>query len=198
MPFSTDPDGLVLHDGLLYVPESDAIKLQILQDCHDGKTAGHLGQDKTLELISRDYYWPGMRRFVNEYVRTCDTCARNKTPRHRRHGQLHPLPIPEGPWQSVSMDFIVELPPSQGYDTVYVCVDRFTKMVHFCPTTTKISAEGMADLYLCHVSKSHGLPNRIQSQPTIRFQVHLCTVWPLPDQRKSLHRIPLESDGQTE
>ena len=121
MPFSMDPDGLVLHDGLLYVPASDTIKLQILQDCHDGKTAGHLGQDKTLELISRDYYWPGMRKFVNEYVRTCDTCARNKTPRHRRHGQLHPLPIPEGPWQSVSMDFIVELPPSQGYDR-FTCV----------------------------------------------------------------------------
>ena len=85
-PFSTDPDGLVLHDGRLYIPASDTIKLQILRDCHDGKTAGHLGQDKTLELTSREYYWPRMRKFVNVYIRTCDACARNKTTWHHCHG----------------------------------------------------------------------------------------------------------------
>jgi len=111
-PFTLEEDGLLLHDGLVYVPANDAIKLEILRSCHDSRAARHLGQEKTLELISRDYYWPQMRRFVNKYVWTCDTCARNKVPRHRRHGELHPLPIPAGPWESVSMDFIVELPPS--------------------------------------------------------------------------------------
>jgi len=123
-PFTLEEDGLLLHDGLVYVPANDTIKLEILRSCHDSRAAGHLGQEKTLELVSRDYYWPQMRRFINEYVRTCDTCARNKAPQHRRHGELHPLPIPDGPWESVSMDFIVELPPSQGYDTIFVCVSR--------------------------------------------------------------------------
>ena len=114
-PFTLEQDGLLLHDGLVYVPTKDAIKLEILRSHYDSRAAGHLGQEKTLELVSRDYYWPRMRSFVNDYVRTCDTCARNKAPRHRRHGELHPLPIPAGPWESVSMDFIVKLPLSQGY-----------------------------------------------------------------------------------
>jgi len=93
-------DGLWLKEGRVYVPADTELKLRILEAHHDRRTAGHLGQDKTLEQIAREYIWPGMREFVNEYVRTCDTCGRNKVPR-RRHGQLHPLPIPNGPWKSV-------------------------------------------------------------------------------------------------
>jgi hypothetical protein len=199
-PFAMEADGLVTRNGLIYVPTENDIKLQILQGSHDGKAAGHLGQEKTMELITREYYWPGMRRFINEYIRTCETCARNKTPRRQRHGQLHPLPIPEGPWQSVSMDFIVELPPSQGYDTIYVCVDRFTKMAHFCPTTTRISAEGTADLYLRHVFKNHGLPRDIVSdrgpQFVSKFTRALLDLCDIKGNRSTAFHP--ESDGQTE
>ena len=96
-PYVLDAEGLLLRNGLVYVPDVDALKLEILKDCHDAKTAGHMGQEKTLELVSRDYYWPRMRAFAKEYVCTCNTCARNKTPRHAPHGQLQPLPIPLGP-----------------------------------------------------------------------------------------------------
>ena len=199
-PFTIDSEGLILHNGLVYIPMSNPIKLQILQSCHDGKVAGHWGQDKTFELVSREYYWPGMRKFINEYVRTCDTCARNKAPRHRRHGQLHPLPIPNGPWQSVSMDYIVELPPSQGYDAIYVCVDRLTKMAHFCPTITKVSAKDTADLYLRYVFKNHGLPKDIVSdrgtQFVSKFTRALLALCDIKGNRStSFHP---ESDGQTE
>src|SRR5271155_4071218 len=159
----TAEEGLLRQGGLGYVPEDTEIKLRILERYHDGKTAGHLGQEKTLDLVTREYTWPRIRAFVNQYIRTCDTCARNKTPRHRRHGQLQPLPIPPGPWKSVSMDFIVELPPSQGYDAIYVCVDRFTKMAHFIPTNSNVTAEQTADLYLRNVFKNHGLPNDVVS-----------------------------------
>ena len=91
-------DGLWLKEAHIYIPADTEIKLRILEAHHDGKTASHLGQDKTWKLIAREYTWPGMREFVNEYVRTCDTCTRNKTTRHRHHGQLHSLPIPKGPW----------------------------------------------------------------------------------------------------
>jgi len=57
-PFTLEEDGLLLHDGLVYVLANDAIKLKILRSCHDSRAAGHLGQEKTLELVSRDYYWP--------------------------------------------------------------------------------------------------------------------------------------------
>jgi RNase H-like domain found in reverse transcriptase/Integrase zinc binding domain len=74
------PMGLLLKGGRVYVPEDNGVKLRILEECHDRKTAGHLGQEKTLELVERDCIWPGMRKFVNNYVLTCNTCARNKTP----------------------------------------------------------------------------------------------------------------------
>ena len=132
-------DGLWLKEGRVYVPADTELRLRILEAHHDRRTVGHLGQDKMLELIAREYIWPGMREFVNEYVRTCDTCRRNKTPRRRHHGQLHLLPIPKDPWQSVSMDFVVQLPLSQVYDVIYVCVDRFTKMAHFVATAPRRS-----------------------------------------------------------
>lgn len=199
-PLAIDEDGLLLREGLVYIPNNDGIKLQVLQNCHDSKVAGHFGQEKTIELVSRDYYWPGMGRFIKEYVRTCDVCARNKAPRHRRHGLLQPLPIPAGPWQSVSMDFIVELPPSQGYNAVYVCVDRFTKMACFCPTTSDITAEGTARLYLQYVFKNHGLPKDIVSDRGSQFISKFTrTLLALCDIRgnRSTAFHP-ESDGQTE
>ena len=93
----TRVNDLWLKEGQVYIPADTEIKLRILKAHHDGKTAGRLRQDKTLELIAREYTLPEMREFINEYVRTCDTCARNKTPRRRHHGQLHLLPIPKGP-----------------------------------------------------------------------------------------------------
>jgi hypothetical protein len=198
-PFAME-DGLVLKDGLVYIPDDNRIKVKILKACHDSTTAGHPGEAKTLELLTRDYFWPRMRQFVNEYVKSCETCARNKTPRHRPHGQLHPLPIPPGPWSSVSMDYIVELPSSSGFDAVYVCVDRFTKMAHFIPTTTHVTAEESANLYLRHVFKNHGLPTDIVSdrgtQFTSRFSsalLELCGI----KSNKSTAFHP-QSDGQTE
>jgi hypothetical protein len=198
-PFSMQ-DGLVLHNGLVYIPQNDLIKTRVAKSCHDSVTAGHPGQAKTLELLTRDYHWPRMRQFVNEYVSSCDNCCRNKAPRQQPHGQLHPLPIPPAPWTSVSMDFIVELPLSKGHDAVYVCVDRFTKMAHFIPTTTKVTAEETATLYLSHVFKHHGLPLDIVSDRGPQFTSRLMTA--LLDLceikgNKSTAFHP-QTDGQTE
>jgi hypothetical protein len=106
-PFQLDRDGILLRHGLVYVPAVDKLKLELLKECHDAFTTSHLGQEKTLELLSRNYYWPRMRAFVNEYVHTCNTCAHNKSSRHAPYRPLQPLPIPPGPWKSISMDFIV-------------------------------------------------------------------------------------------
>jgi hypothetical protein len=98
------------------------------------------------------------------------------------------------------MDFIVELPVSNGFDAIYVCVDRFTKMAHFCPTTTKVTAEETAHLYLDHVFKHHGLPTDIVSDRGPQFTSHLMTaLLELCDIKgnKSTAFHP-QSDGQTE
>ena len=98
------------------------------------------------------------------------------------------------------MDFIVELPPSQGYDTIYVCIDRFTKMAHFIPTNTTITAEGTANLYLRHVFKHHGLPTDIVSdrgpQFVSKFTCALLGLYDIKGNRSTAFH--LESDGQTE
>ena len=98
------------------------------------------------------------------------------------------------------MDFIVELPPLQGYDTIFIYVDRFTKMAHFCPTNTTITAEGTADLYLCHVFKHHGPPADIISdrgpQFVSRFTHTLLESCDIKGNRSTVFH--LESDGQTE
>ena len=190
----------VLFKGLVYVPKSDELKLQILRTHHDSTPAGHLGQEKTLELVTRNFHWPGIRKMVNEYVNTCDTCARNKAPRHKPHGQLHPLPIPPGPWSSVSMDFIVELPRSGGCNAILVCVDRLTKMAHFCPTTTEADAEETARLYLKYVFKHHGLPDDIVTdrgtQFTSRFTASLLKLCDIHSNKSTAFHP--QSDGQTE
>ena len=98
------------------------------------------------------------------------------------------------------MDFIMELPPSDGHDTIYVCMDRFTKMAHFIPTTTAITAEGTAQLYYRHVWKHHGLPADIVSDRGPQFVSRVT--------RQLLERLGIQGncstafhpqlDGQTE
>ena len=108
---------------------------------------GHFGVHKTLELVSRQYWWPHLRQFIEEYVCSCDTCCRSKSPRHRSYGLLQPLPIPENPWKSISLDFITDLPVSKGFDAILTVVDRLTKMAHFLPCTKSITSQEVVVLY---------------------------------------------------
>ena len=78
-------------------------------------------------------------------------------------GELHPLPIPEEQWKVVSMDFMVELPESNGYDAVMCVVESTTKCAHFISTHMTVSALGAARLYLHNIWKLHGLPSRVVS-----------------------------------
>ena len=110
---------------------NEAQKLEILQSRHDSPAAGHPGQEKTYDLVTRNFWWPGVRNYVNNYVKTCDICQRNKASRHNPYGLLEPLPIPDTPWSSIGMDFIVKLPPSHGFDSILVFVCRRTKQAHF-------------------------------------------------------------------
>jgi Integrase zinc binding domain len=88
-------DGVLLHDNMVYVPQS--CRARVLAECHDAPLAGHFGRGKTLDLLRRRYWWPGMPKAVKEYVKSCDVCARSKADRHRPYGPLHPLPIPDRP-----------------------------------------------------------------------------------------------------
>ena len=116
-----------------------------------------------------NYWWPQMSRYVGKYVSTCDLCIRTKAQRHLPVGELHPLPIPSGPWDTISVDFIVELPDSVGHDAIMVVVDSLTKRAHFIPTFTTLSTAGTACLFVRHVWKHHGLPRKVVSDRGPQF-----------------------------
>ena len=119
---------------LIIVPDASDLRKQCLSLHHDTPYAGHLGRDWTKRLIMQTYWWPMLDRDVSHFVATCDFCQRNKSINEKPAGLLQPLPIPEFCWQSVSMDFITELPKTKaGHTAILVFVDRLSKMVHFAP-----------------------------------------------------------------
>ncbi|KAH0609702.1 uncharacterized protein H6S33_012248 [Morchella sextelata] len=196
----TEVEGRLLYRGSIYVPDYNPLKLRILQLYHDAASAGHPGREKTFEHISRDYYWPLMRNYIARYVRNCHTCQRSKPNTHGKLGVLRPLPIPEQPWQEVSMDFVTGLSESEGYDAIMVVVDRLTKMRHLLPCNTTINSEDVAQLYLRNIWKLHGLPTHVTShrdtQFTAKFWKALCKHLDI-EARMSTAFHP-ETDGQTE
>ena len=162
--YSRDPETkMLLFDNRVYVPQNTKVKLDILKLFHDSPVAGHLGRAKTLELVSRQFFWPGIRRFVNRYVFNCPICKRAKPSRQEPYGHLLPLQIPERPWSSISMDFITGLPVSDGHNAILVVVDRFSKMSHFIPCSDTITAKDLSSLFLQNIFRLHGLPKDIVS-----------------------------------
>ena len=99
-----------IKESRVCVLYSEDLKLTLLREHHNSITSGHFGTDKTLSLLSRSFTWNGMARDVRAYVRSCDTCQRIKPSTQVPAGLLQPLPIPEHKWESVSLDFIVDLP----------------------------------------------------------------------------------------
>ena len=130
---------------------------------HDSLGAGHLGRAKTLDLVARTFYWPTLRRYVNRYVDGCDLCQRCKSTCHSPYGLLQPILAADAPWKRVTVDFIVKLLSSGGFDAIMVVVDKNTKLVHFIPTTETINSNETAMLYLHHVWKHHRTPNEMIS-----------------------------------
>ena len=152
-----ESDGLLQFQGEIYVPPDPDLRHRIVSLHHDTKIAGHPGRWKTLELVSRNYWWPQMSRYIGQYSGACDLCLRMKAQRRQPMGELQPLPVPEVRWETVSVDFIMELPEAHGFDAVMNVVDSVSKRAHFISTNTTITALGAAQLYLAHVWKLHRL-----------------------------------------
>jgi hypothetical protein len=138
---------------------------------------------------------------VAAHVAKCDVCQRVKVEHQRPAGLLHPLKIPEWKWEEIGMDFIVGLPHTPaGYDSIWVIVDRLTKVARFIPVRTNYTGAKLADLYMTQIVCLHGVPKKIvsdrRSQFTSRFwkKLHEC----LDTQLNFSSAYHPQTDGQTE
>ncbi|GBG65761.1 hypothetical protein CBR_g52352 [Chara braunii] len=153
------------------VPSTGQLRVRAVAEFHDQAVAGHMGFHKTLARVSRLYVWPKRKDFVKDCVAECPSCQEVNSANHLPYGLLQPLPIPEGRWQSISMDFIGPLrpPTPRGHDAILVVVDRFTKHARFVPCRYAISAREVADIVFDRVVRDHGLPLSIISDRDPRF-----------------------------
>jgi RNase H-like domain found in reverse transcriptase/Reverse transcriptase (RNA-dependent DNA polymerase)/Integrase zinc binding domain/Integrase core domain/Chromo (CHRromatin Organisation MOdifier) domain len=199
-PFEISDDGLLLRNKLIYVPDHDNLRLEILRMYHDHKLHGHPGIRKTVLLIQRRYFWLHLRKLVTNYVRSCVECARAKTRHHKAYGKLKFLPVPSRPWSSISMDHIEGLPESDGFDSILVVVDRLTKAAVFIECRATDDAMTLATLFLKHVFSKHGAPQDIISDRGRLFVSHfwsaLCQLLGIKSNLSTAYHP--ETDGQTE
>ena len=161
--------------GRMYVLDDDSLRMHIISSHHDSTVAGHPGYQKTQELIERQYYWPGLASDVCTYVARCDCCARFKGSNTKPTGSAVPLQPSMIPWVDVSTDFIMDLPLSNGFNSILMVIDQFSKETKFILCNKTTMALDTAKLYLCHVWKDHGLPCTIISDRGLQFALQVMT-----------------------
>jgi Integrase core domain len=141
-----------------------------------------------------------MRSFVKEYCRSCTTCMRNKPQCHKPYALLKQLPVPDKPWNLISMNFIEQLPVTSKFTTILVIIDRFTKQAIFVPTIDKVTSQDLAHLFVLHVFSKHGIPSHVTSDRGSEFVSHFWRSLGRALEMKlhfTLSHHP-EGDGQTE
>jgi len=117
----TTKRGFLAFEGRIFVPNYNDSRLKVLRARHDSPLAGHPGISKTIELVSRDYIWFGLKKDVEAYVSGCAVCQRTKPSHQRPSGHLRSLEVATQPWADISMDFIEEL-PSSHHNSILVVV----------------------------------------------------------------------------
>jgi hypothetical protein len=163
-------DGIYILADAIVVPDYDNLRQQVLRECHDMPYSGHPGRDKTLQLVQHMFWWPSLTTDVTHYVKTCDSCQRNKGRNKLPAGLLQPLPVPGQPWESFSMDLVVDLPQTEaGYDSVCVFVDRLTKMTHLAPCKKTDTAKDIVQLFIREVFRLHGMPKHMITDRDPKF-----------------------------
>ena len=136
-------------------------KGKIFKSTHDSYIGGYVRIQNTYRRLKAHFYWPFMKKLVQEIVQHCDICKQAKVERVPYPGLLQALPVPRGPWQDITMDFMEGLPRSEGKETIMVIVDRFTKYGYFITLAHPFIAEEVAKIFLDHIYKFHGLPATI-------------------------------------
>src|SRR5260221_10836517 len=127
-----------------------------------------------LELVSQNYWWPGLSRYIAKFIAGCDACNQMKTFPTQKVGKLIPNKVPDRCWQVISVDMIRELPDSKGYNAVLVVVDRPSKQIHAIPTVTSLDSAGVTRLFLEHIWHHHRLLEEVISDRSVGRKMVRC------------------------
>ena len=193
-------DSIMYKERKVYVPKDEKLRAEIIKLHHDMPIGGHRGQQKMVELVTRNFWWPEVTKEMKKYMEGYNACQRNKNHTEQPAGKLMPNSIPERPWTYISAEFITKLLLAQGYDSILVVVDRLTKMVHFIPTIEKTLVKGLARLFRDNIWKLHGLPESIISDRRPQFAAGLMKELNkmLGIKNKLSMAFHPQTDGQTE
>ncbi|KAF8747845.1 hypothetical protein RHS01_11234 [Rhizoctonia solani] len=151
--------GLLFYQGRIVVPDIGTLQTDLLCIYHDSPLAGHPGRQRTLELISCAYYWPGIQADTYWHMDSCKICQQIRKPKYLSIPP-QPLELPTRPWQHISYNMIVDLPKDSNNDSILVIVDSFTKYIILVECSKKLKAPALAELFLQHVWKRYGMPKK--------------------------------------
>ncbi len=150
-----------------YVPRLH--RTQLIHLMHSSLGTVHPGANVTLSLLKGRYWWPNMAREVRRFVQGCEECAISKSPRHLPAGKLLPLPVPNRPWSHLSVDFVTDLPASEGNTCILVVVDIFSKSCRLIPLKNLLTALETAEQMFNHMFRYFGIPKDIVSDRGPQF-----------------------------
>lgn len=182
----------------LYVPA--AFRVYLISKMHGDPASGHWGVFRTLDLLTRTFSWPGVRADVLRFTASCARCQQIRVDHRKPQGELVPLPVPDCPWSTLGVDFIVKLPASNGFDSVLVFIDHLTKATHFVPARESWNVADLAEQFLSSVLRLHGLPDRVESD---RGPTFVSRFWTAVQKRLQVSPSPSTAfhpatDGHTE
>ncbi|GJU73717.1 putative reverse transcriptase domain-containing protein [Tanacetum coccineum] len=163
-------DGTLCLNGRSWLPCYGDLRTVIMHESHKSKYSIHPGSDKMYQDMKKLYWWPNMKADIATYVSKCLTCAKVKSLSTKYPQDCGKPQIPEWKWDKITMDFVTKLPKSsQGYDTIWVIVDRLTKSAIFTPMRETDLMDKLARMYLKEVVTRHGIPLSIIYDHDPRF-----------------------------
>lgn len=177
---TADDQGRTLQSGVirqrrrLWIGANSALQTKLITALHHSAIDGHSGATATYHRVRKLFAWSGLKRVVEEFIKQCPIGQHAKHENTHPSGKLQPLPIPQEPWQELTMDFVEGLPKSEGYDIIMVIVDRLTKYAHFMPLRHPFHAAQVACAFWEHIIKLHGVPHSIVSD---RDKVFTSAMW---------------------
>ena len=137
----------MLKEEKVYIPKDKELRTKVIQLHYDVLAAGYGGRWKTVELVTRNYWWPGVIRDVGRYIEEYNLCQRIKNRMEELVGKLKLSKVPEKPWMHLIVDFIMKLPMVVGKNAILVVCDRLSKIMYFVATTEETLAKGLARLF---------------------------------------------------